>query len=116
MVRFRISKSLKAGKIYYIARSSTGSIRKEKLEDLEKAIKDYNQKISEGDIKVESSLEEPDDEGSKAGVSEEVKIEDKPEEDKEAPAPKKSPQKKKRSAKRRSKKSPRKFSGYKGRK
>ncbi len=51
-MKFKISRSIRAGKFYYIARSSTGTIRKDSLKELEKAIKDYNKKISAGEIRT----------------------------------------------------------------
>ena len=54
-MKFKISRSIKAGKLYYIARSLAGSIRRDNLKELEGAIEDFNEREKKGQIKVKVS-------------------------------------------------------------
>lgn len=114
MVNFKISRSIKAGKIYFIARSRVGTIRRDTLKQIEGAIEEYNKRIEDGEIKVKGSEEElsesPGESGEPEGeAQEEVKIEDKVEEKKNPADPDK------KSSGKRFRTSPQKFSGYRSR-
>lgn len=123
-MKFKISRSIKAGKLYYIARSLTGTIRRDTLGELEKAIEEYNERIAAGEIKMKVPKEEglgsqgigePGVGESEVEEPKEVKIEEKLEEMKKASASKKATSKRRETTQKPPKKSPQRFSGYRGR-
>jgi len=107
MVNFRISRSIKAGKIYYIARSRSGTLRADTMEEIEEAIKQYNRRVDAGEIEINDPEENvvmvAPEEAGKEERKEEIKPSD--------PKSKKS-QTGRKISQRKSKKYPQKFSGY----
>ena len=107
MVKFNIVKILRAGKIHYAAKSSSGTIRRDSLEELEKAIEEYNKRVGESSEEGETGESEVG-ESSEEETKEDVKQSETP------PAPKKTVSKEKRSTGKKARKAPQKFSGYRG--
>jgi len=107
MVNFRISRSIKAGKIYYIARSRSGTLRADTMEEIEEAIKQYNRRVDAGEIEISDP-----EENVVTAAPEETGKEEKKEEIKPIDPRSKKSQTGRKISQRKSKKYPQKFSGY----
>src|SRR3990172_9206345 len=107
MVNFRISQSIKAGKIYYIARSRSGTLRADTMEEIEEAIKQYNRRVDAGEIEISDP-----EENVVTAAPEETGKEEKKEEIKSIDPRSKKSQTGRKISQRKSKKYPQKFSGY----
>jgi len=112
MVNFRISRSIKAGKIYYIARSRSGTLRADTMEEIEEAIKQYNRRVDAGEIEISDPEENVVTAAPEETGKEEKKEEIKPIDPRSSDPKSKKSQTGRKISQRKSKKYPQKFSGY----